>query len=72
MNRSGLELVRSCALTVLFGFSPRLAVAQSAPPLADTDRIRLREAFRLPDQLEEQVWPAKGSPGCKTRVNRAV
>jgi len=57
MNRSGLLLVRLCALAILFGFFPRLAVVRSAPHLADSDRIRLREAFRLADQLEEQVWP---------------
>jgi hypothetical protein len=36
---------------------PIFAAAQTPPRLSDTDRIRLREAFRLGDQLEDEVWP---------------
>ncbi|HZT43323.1 MAG TPA: hypothetical protein VFA07_14225 [Chthonomonadaceae bacterium] len=37
--------------------SPRCVVsAQEPPALSSTDRIRLAEAFRLADQLEDRIW----------------
>jgi hypothetical protein len=33
------------------------APAQSAPRLSNTDRVRLREAYRLADQLGDRIWP---------------
>jgi hypothetical protein len=31
--------------------------SQNAPSMAETDRIRLAEAFRLADKLQDKVWP---------------
>jgi hypothetical protein len=33
------------------------ASAQSAPHASDTDRVRIREAYRLAGQLGDRVWP---------------
>lgn len=42
-------------LIVLLSVLP--ARAQDKPALADVDRIRLAEAFRLGEQLGERIWP---------------
>src|SRR5581483_353419 len=47
------------ASVVLFGlltFIPRLH-AEAPPALADADRIRIAEAFRLAEAIGNRVWP---------------
>jgi len=48
----------ACAILVLtILLSATTAGAQDKPAIAQTDRTRLAEAFRLADQVGDQVWP---------------
>lgn len=53
-SRSELLLFQ---LFVLLTFSVVAATAQTKPNLAETDRIRLAEAFQLSDKLAAKTWP---------------
>ncbi len=44
-------------LAVFCVFAATAAPAAEPPALRDADRIRLAEAFRIADQLGEEVWP---------------
>ena len=48
----------AAATTLAVGFMPAPQTpAQPAPRISDVDRTRLREAYRLADQLGDRVWP---------------
>jgi hypothetical protein len=51
------KYLRFLVFAILFATFPTFACAQTPPRVSETDRIRLREAFRLGDQLEDEVWP---------------
>lgn len=56
MLRSGVMITRAlCAAAVLAGSS---MTTQQAPRLTETDRTRIREAYRLAEQLDDRIWPA--------------
>lgn len=44
-------------ITVLFASAAIATQTETQPHISATDRIRLAEAFRLADQLGDQVWP---------------
>jgi hypothetical protein len=46
---------RLCCLCVM---SAAVARAQTAPRINETDRVRIREAFRLANALGDRIWPA--------------
>lgn len=43
-------------LTISFVLLPAVALGQDKPALGEIDRIRLAEAFRLSDQLADDLW----------------
>src|SRR5664279_6538766 len=49
--------IRTLSLAALLACAPSLR-AQEAPALPDIDRVRIAEAFRLADAVQDQIWPA--------------
>ena len=48
--------MKKILLIFVFIFPVQNVFSQSNPSIAETDRIRLAEAFRLADKLQEKVW----------------
>lgn len=46
-----------CVIASLSAVEASAQTPQSSPQISMTDRVRLAEAFRLNDQLSDQVWP---------------
>jgi len=49
--------IRTLSLAALLACAPSLR-AQEAPALPDIDRVRIAEAFRLADAVQDKIWPA--------------
>src|ERR1051325_1531369 len=56
MGHASMKAKTFALLTCLVCIA-RLSSAQSSPQLANTDRVRLAEAFRLADKLGNRIWP---------------
>ena len=48
---------RTAGTIVIVALLAARSAAQSAPRISDTDRVRIREAYRLAGQLGDRFWP---------------
>ena len=55
--KSSISSLRGAVLFLSIAFLLQTATAQDKPALSEIDRTRLAEAFRLADQVGDQVWP---------------